>query len=52
LASQLGMTQETLSRKLSSFQEQGLIELQGARKIVIIDRDGLDEIAAGLAASK
>ena len=52
LASQLGMTQETLSRKLSSFQEQGLIELQGARKIVIIDRDGLDEIAAGLAGSK
>jgi len=47
LASQLGMTQETLSRKLSAFQEQGLIEMQGARKIAIIDRDGLDDIATG-----
>lgn len=49
LASQLGMTQETLSRKLSSFQEQGLIEMQGFRKIVILDREELDNIAMGLA---
>ena len=40
-ASQLGMTQETLSRKLSSFQEQGLIALKGRRRIIIRDRDGL-----------
>ncbi len=40
-ASQLGMTQETLSRKLSSLQERGCIELRGQRSIVILDRDAL-----------
>ena len=44
LASQIGMSQETLSRKLSSFQEQGLIKLIGHRKIVIIDSEGLEDI--------
>lgn len=43
LASQIGMSQETLSRKLSSFQEQGLIELEGQRKIRLLDRAGLKE---------
>lgn len=44
-ASQIGMTQETLSRKLTLFQEQGLIELKGHRKIIILDRDGLEKIS-------
>jgi len=44
LASQIGMSQETLSRKLSAFQDQGLIELKGQRTIRILDRDGLSEI--------
>lgn len=44
LASQLGMTQETLSRKLAALQEEGLIRLQGHRKILIIDKTGLEEI--------
>lgn len=44
LASQIGMSQETLSRKLSSFQEEGLIKLIGQRKIIILDRDKLDEV--------
>ncbi|MEH7383381.1 Crp/Fnr family transcriptional regulator [Bacillus sp. JJ1533] len=35
LASYLGTSQETLSRRLSSFQNQGLIELKGQRKIII-----------------
>lgn len=43
-ASQIGMSQETLSRKLSSFQEQGLIRLVGHRKIIILDREGLDDL--------
>lgn len=43
-ASQIGMSQETLSRKLSSFQEQGLIKQNGHRKIIILDRDSLAEI--------
>jgi CRP/FNR family transcriptional regulator len=46
-ASQLGMSQETLSRKLSAFQEQGLIVLKGQRGIEIVDREGLAAISAG-----
>lgn len=38
LASLLGTTQETLSRRLSLFQQNNLIELEGQRKIKIIDR--------------
>jgi CRP/FNR family transcriptional regulator, anaerobic regulatory protein len=43
-ASQLGMTQETLSRKLSLFQERGLIGQKGQRTIAILDREGLAAI--------
>jgi len=42
LASQLGMSQETLSRKLTSFQNDGLIKLEGHRRIVILDKDELE----------
>ncbi len=42
-ASQLGMSQETLSRKLSELQEEGLLRLKGHRKIIILDPDALDE---------
>lgn len=45
LASQLGMTQETLSRKLAALQEEGLIILKGHRKIIIKDRSELEEIS-------
>lgn len=44
LASNLGMSQETLSRKLSSFQQMGLIELIGHRRIILLDIDGLEKI--------
>lgn len=47
LASQIGMTGETLSRKLASFQELGLIEQVGHRRIVIKDRLGLEGIREG-----
>ena len=40
-ASQLGMTQETLSRRLTIFQDQGMIELKGQRTIIILDRKAL-----------
>jgi CRP/FNR family transcriptional regulator len=43
-ASQIGMSQETLSRKLSLFQEQGLVKLIGQRKIAIINKNGLENI--------
>jgi CRP/FNR family transcriptional regulator len=44
LASQMGMSQETLSRKLTAFQDEGLIKLQGHKKIFILDRYGLEKI--------
>lgn len=43
-ASQIGMSQETLSRKLTAFQEEGLVELKGHRKIVILDKARLEKI--------
>lgn len=44
LASKIGMTRETLSRRLSSFQDEGIIELVGHRKIIILDEDALHNI--------
>lgn len=41
LASHIGMSQETLSRKLSYFQELGWIKQIGHRKIVILDEESL-----------
>lgn len=42
-ASQIGMSQETLSRKLTSFQELGLIKQIGNKRIVLLDIEGLEE---------
>jgi CRP/FNR family transcriptional regulator len=44
LASHLGMSQETLSRKLSNFQDLGLIKQIGQRQIKILDKIALEEI--------
>lgn len=44
-ASQMGMSQETLSRKLTAFQDSGLIQLTGHRNIRITDRRGLETVA-------
>lgn len=44
LASHIGMSQETLSRKLSSFQDLGWIKQQGQRKIIIKDKKALENI--------
>lgn len=44
LASQIGMSQETLSRKLTSFQERHFIKQIGNRKIIILNRQGLENI--------
>ncbi len=43
-ASQIGMSQETLSRKLSSFQDQGFINQIGNKIIVLLDKEALEEI--------
>jgi len=45
-ASHLGMTQETLSRKLSLLQNQGLIRGRGQRGIEILDEKGLERAAS------
>ncbi len=45
LAAHMGMSQETLSRKLSAFQEIGLIKQVGQRTIMILDREALQEMA-------
>lgn len=41
LAAHISMSQETLSRKLSSFEEEGLIKQEGQRKIIILDKGAL-----------
>jgi CRP/FNR family transcriptional regulator len=41
LASYLGTTPETISRKLADFEEQGLIKQKEHKKIQILDLDGL-----------
>ena len=45
IASLLAMSQETLSRKLKLFQEEGLISLQKSKIIVIIDKETIIEKA-------
>lgn len=47
LASYLGITPESLSRKLSSFQREGWIHLKGQREIHIKNKDALLQIAGG-----
>ena len=45
LAAHIGMSQETLSRKLSNFQEEGWIGQEGQRKIIILNREPLENIS-------
>jgi len=44
LASYIGTSQETLSRKLSNLQDLGLIKLIGHRQIILLDKKALEEI--------
>lgn len=44
LAAHMGMSQETLSRKLSYFKEKELIKLKGHRKIIIQDEKKLKKV--------
>lgn len=47
LASIIGTSQETLSRKLSSMQEEGILALSGQRNIEILDMERLEGILEG-----
>ncbi len=44
LSNYLGMSQETLSRTLSSFQQRGWIQLVGRRQMVILNEERLKEV--------
>jgi CRP-like cAMP-binding protein len=46
LGSHLGLTRETVSRTLSDFRDQGLVEMRGT-SIVVLDEEGLRAIADG-----
>lgn len=52
LASHLGTTQETISRRLSDFQMNQIIEQKGHRFMKIMDKEALSTIAAGLEENK
>lgn len=45
MANYIGSTRETVSRKLSSLQDEGIIELKGNRKIIIKDLTSLEDLA-------
>ena len=48
IASFLGTTPETLSRRLADFAREGVIGLAGGREIVLLDTPELEARAAGL----
>jgi CRP-like cAMP-binding protein len=43
----LGLTLETVSRTLAALKHEGLIDMAGAHRLVLLDRSALEEIAAG-----
>ena len=47
IADYLGLTKETVSRMLSLLRDQRLIRLQAQDRVEVIDREGLQEMAAG-----
>ena len=42
-ANYVGVTRETISRKLKKFEEEGIIKIVGTKKIIIIDNEKLEE---------
>jgi CRP/FNR family transcriptional regulator len=47
IADYLGLTMETVSRGISSLKRKGLIALKGPQHVIILDRDGLEELSEG-----
>jgi len=43
MANYIGVTRETISRKLKKFEEEKLIKIVGTKKIIILDEEGLKE---------
>ena len=46
VAGQLGMTAPTFSRCLARLEQSGLVRVEG-RRLIVLDSDGLDELAGG-----
>jgi CRP/FNR family transcriptional regulator len=44
IANYIGVTRETVSRKLAHLQEAGIIELVGNKKIILLDENALQKI--------
>ena len=42
MANYIGVSRETISRKLKKFEEEGIIILRGTKKIIVIDKEVLD----------
>jgi len=47
-AAHIGISQETLSRKLSQLQDMGVINQTGHKKILILDREVLKSMVPGM----
>lgn len=45
MANYIGVTRETMSRKLTAMEEEGVIELVGNKKVVIKDAEALEEMS-------
>lgn len=43
IANYIGLTRETVSRKMSSMQYEGLIEMIGNKKVLLLDRSALEQ---------
>lgn len=43
MANYIGVTRETISRKLKKFEDEGLIKLVGTKKIMILDKEKLED---------
>jgi CRP/FNR family transcriptional regulator len=46
MASYLGLARETVSRVLTRFQREGLIQLQKNQSLMLLSRDGLQQVAS------
>lgn len=43
MANYIGVTRETISRKLKKFEDEGLIKLVGTKKMMILDKEKLED---------
>lgn len=43
IANYIGVTRETVSRKMSYLQEEGIIEMIGNKKVLILDKEALEQ---------